>query len=520
MSRCELTASAAGFHRNRKLAAQGFVLRHGDCVIDGNSNKGGLPTRACGTVEKATFYTTNAAWLKRFHVATLAAFAAIVNVAMLGVSGRPAAGLLEPDFQPGLATVAACAADTSTSVPDQTFKRELDMTLLFRVIAAAAAFSFIACVAHAQDKAADKVKVGLITTLSGPPAVIGQQQRNGFQLALKELGNKLGGRDVELQVQDDELKPDVAVSKVKAFVERDKVDFVVGPVFSNILAAIIRPVTESGAFMISPNAGTSSFAGKDCNPNLFVVSYQNDQNAEAMGKYAQDIGLKKVFLMAPNYQAGKDEIAGFKRYYKGDVADEVYVPLNQLDYAAELSKIAAAQPDAIFVFAPGGMGVNFVKQFRQAGLADKIKFLSAFTVDEGTLPAQQDAALGFLAGGNWAPNVDNPQSKAFVAAYEKEYGAVPATYAFQAYDAVNLLDSALKLTKGDTSNKDALRAALMKADFKSVRGDFKFNTNHYPIQNFYVVKAAKRPDGKYQTEIVERVFSNYSDPYAADCPMR
>jgi branched-chain amino acid transport system substrate-binding protein len=230
--------------------------------------------------------------------------------------------------------------------------------------------------------------------------------------------------------------------------------------------------------------------------------------------------MKKIFLMAPNYQAGKDEIAGFKRYYKGDVVDEIYVPLNQLDYAAELSKIAAAQPEAVFVFVPGGMGVNFVKQFRQAGLADKIKFLSAFTVDEGTLPAQQDAALGFLAGGNWAPNLDNPQNKAFVAAYEKEYNAVPASYAFQAYDAIKLLDSALKATKGDTSNKDALRAALMKADFKSARGDFKFNTNHYPIQNFYVVKVAKRPDGKFQTEIMEKVFTNYSDQYAAECPMK
>ena len=396
---------------------------------------------------------------------------------------------------------------------------ELDMTLLFRVIVSAAAFSFIACVAHAQDKAADKVKVGLITTLSGPPAVIGQQQRNGFQLALKELGNKLGGRDVELQVQDDELKPDVAVSKVKAFVERDKVDFVVGPVFSNILAAIIKPVTESGAFVISPNAGTSSFAGKDCNPNLFVVSYQNDQNAEAMGKYAQDTGLKKVFLMAPNYQAGKDEIAGFKRYYKGDVADEVYVRLNQLDYAAELSKIAAAQPDAIFVFAPGGMGVNFVKQFRQAGLADKIKFLSAFTVDEGTLPAQQDAALGFLAGGNWAPNIDNPQSKAFVAAYEK-IGAVPATYAFQAYDAVNLLDSALKLTKGDTSNKDALRAALMKASSSPCAA----TSNSTPTTIQSRTSTSSRLRSALMVNIrprsVEKVFSNYSDPYATDCPMK
>jgi branched-chain amino acid transport system substrate-binding protein len=389
-----------------------------------------------------------------------------------------------------------------------------------RVIGAGAAIALLAGSALAQDKAADKVKIGLITTLSGPAAVIGQQQRNGLQLALKELGNKLGGHNVELLIQDDELKPDVAVSKVKALVERDKVDFVVGPVFSNILAAIIKPATEGGAFMISPNAGTSSFAGKDCNPNLFVVSYQNDQNAEAMGKYAQDSGLKKVLLMAPNYQAGKDEIAGFKRYYKGEVADEVYVPLNQLDYAAELSKIAAAQPDAIFVFLPGGMGVNFVKQFRQAGLADKVKFLSAFTVDESTLPAQQDAALGFFGGGNWAPNMDNPQSKAFVAAYEKEYGAIPATYAFQAYDAVKLLDSALKQTNGDTSNKDALRAALAKADFKSVRGDFKFNTNHYPVQDFYVVKVAKRPDGKYETEIMQKVFSGFADPYAAECAMK
>jgi branched-chain amino acid transport system substrate-binding protein len=392
--------------------------------------------------------------------------------------------------------------------------------MLLRAIGVTAAIALVAGSAMAQDKAADKLKIGLITTLSGPPAAIGQQQRNGLMLALKELGGKLGGRDVELLVQDDELKPDVAVSKVKAFIERDKVDFVVGPVFSNILAAILKPVTESGTFMISPNAGTSSFAGKDCNPNLFVVSYQNDQNAETMGKYAQDSGLKKVFLMAPNYQAGKDELAGFKRYYKGEVADEVYVPLNQLDYAAELSKIAAASPDGIFVFLPGGMGVNFVKQFRQAGLADRVKFLSAFTVDEGTLPAQQDAALGFFGGSNWAPNMDTPQNKAFVAAYEKEYGAVPATYAFQAYDAIKLLDSALKATRGDTSNKDALRAALKKADFKSIRGDFKFNSNHYPIQNFYLVKVAKRPDGKYQTEIVQKVFSDFADPYAADCPMK
>ncbi len=374
--------------------------------------------------------------------------------------------------------------------------------------------------AATQGQAQEKLKIGILTTLSGPPAVLGTQQKNGFQLAVKTLGGKLGGREVELIVQDEELKPDVAVTKARAMVERDKVDFVVGPIFSNILAAILKPVTDGGAILISPNAGTSSFAGKDCNQNLFVVSYQNDQNHEVMGKYAQDSGFKKVFLMAPNYQAGKDALTGFKRYFKGEIADEVYVPLGQLDYSAEIAKIAAAKPDAIFVFIPGGMGINFVKQFRQAGLADKMAFLSAFTVDESTLPAQQDAALGFFGGANWAPSLDNPQNKAFVAAYEKEYGAIPATYAFQAYDAALLIDSALRATKGDTSNKVALRAALMKADFQSLRGKFKFNTNHYPIQDFYIVKVVKRADGKYWTQIVKKVFEDYSDPYAKECHMQ
>jgi branched-chain amino acid transport system substrate-binding protein len=369
-------------------------------------------------------------------------------------------------------------------------------------------------------QAQEKLKIGVIATLSGPPAVLGQQLRNGFNLAVKTLGGKLGGREAEVIVADDELKPDVAVTKVKALVDRDKVEFVVGPIFSNILGAIMKPVTEGGAILISPNAGTSNFAGKDCNPNFFVTSYQNDQVFGVSGKHAQDTGIKKVFLMAPNYQAGKDALAGFKAFFKGEVADEVYVPLNQLDFSAELSKIAAAKPEAIYVFLPGGMGVNFVKQFRQAGLADGVTFLSAFTVDESTLPAQQDAALGFFGGSNWAPDLNTPQNKEFVAAYEKEFNAVPATYAFQAYDAALLIDSAVRAVGGNVGNKDALRAAMMKADFKSLRGGFKFNTNHYPIQDFYLVKVAKRADGKFETQIVKKVFENYADTHAKDCPMK
>jgi len=378
----------------------------------------------------------------------------------------------------------------------------------------------LVAIAETPADAQDKLKIGLISTLSGPPAVIGQQQRNGFNLGIKQLGGMLGGREVEVIVADDELKPDLAINKVRTMIERDKVDFLVGPVFSNILQVILKPVVDREAILISANAGPSSYAGKECSPNLFVTSYQNDQVHEVLGKHAQDSGLKRLFLIAPNYQAGKDAMAGFKRDFKGEVVDEVFVPLGQLDYSAELTKIANAKPDAIFVFLPRGMGVNFVKQFRQAGLANTVTFLSAFTVDEGTLPAQQDAAIGFFGGANWAPNLDNPENKQFVAAYEREFGAVPATYAFQLYDTVMLIESALKEVKGNLADKDKVRAALRKADFKSVRGNFKFNRNHYPIQDFYLVKVAKRPDGKYQTEIVKKVFADYQDHYAPECPLK
>lgn len=387
------------------------------------------------------------------------------------------------------------------------------MSKALPIFAAFAAFGLATPLAAADGK----LKVGLVLTLSGPSAVLGQQARDGFQLALKDFGGKLGGREVEVIVVDDELKPDVAVTKAKALVERDKVDFVVGPIFSNILQAIHKPVTEGGAILISPNAGTSTFAGKGCNPDFFVTSYQNDQIHEVMGKVAQDRGYKRVYLLAPNYQAGKDAIAGFKRHFKGEVVEESYVPLNTLDFQSELAKIAATQPDAMFTFMPGGMGVNLVRQFRQAGLADRIPFLSAFTVDESTLPAQQDAALGMLGAMTWAPNLDNPLNKKFVAEYERAYNSVPGSYAMQAYDAASLIDGALKATHGDTSNKEALRTALKKADFSSLRGDFKFGVNNFPVQDFYLVKAAKRPDGKFQTEIVEKVFDDYADVYSKEC---
>ena len=365
--------------------------------------------------------------------------------------------------------------------------------------------------------AQDKVRIGLIYTLSGPPAALGQQSKNGFELAVKHLGGKMGGKEVELFVADDELKPELAIQKVRALMDRDKVDIVVGPIFSNVLVAIHKSVIDAGKILISTNAGASSFAGAACNSHFFVTSYQNDQIYEALGKVATDKGYKSVYAMVPNYQAGKDAIAGFKRTYKGQIVEESFVPLNNLDFQSELSKLNAKKPDALFTFMPGGLGISLIKQFNQAGLKGKLPILSAFTADEATLPALQDAAEGVYGALTWAPNLDNPQNKKFVADYEKAYNAVPASYAMQAYDAAMLIDSAVRATGGNLSDTKAFAAALKKADFKSVRGPFKFNVNGYPIEDFYLTKVAKRADGKFQTEIVEKVLSNNADEYAKDC---
>ncbi|WP_407493039.1 ABC transporter substrate-binding protein [Pseudooceanicola sp. MF1-13] len=375
--------------------------------------------------------------------------------------------------------------------------------------------------AFAQDVPAsandDVLKIGLVYTLSGPPAALGEQARDGFMLAAEKLG-EIGGMETEIIVIDDEGKPDLAAEKARELVQRENVDFVVGPIFSNILMAMVQPVTSTGTILISTNAGTSTLAGESCNPNFFTTSYQNDQNHEVMGAYAEQQGYKNVFLMTPNYQAGKDSQAGFKNSYTGGTAGEVYTELGQLDFSSELAQIAAFQPDAVFTFMPGGMGVNLVKQYSQAGLTS-IPFLSAFTVDETTLPATQDAAVGMLGGANWAPDLDNEANKEFVDAYIAKYNAVPGTYAMQAYDAAQLIDSAVKKLGGDLTDRDALRAAIHEADFDSPRGDFSFGSNNFPIQDFYLVEAVKREDGMYGTSIKEKIFDDYVDNYAAQCEM-
>lgn len=380
-------------------------------------------------------------------------------------------------------------------------------------IASLAIGTFISSAAMAED-----LKIGMVVTLSGPPAALGQQIVDGFELALDDKDGMLGGQKVELIVEDDELKPDVALLKATSLIEKDQVSFVVGTVFSNMLQAIFKPIVQSETFLISPNAGPSTFAGKNCNPYFFVTSYQNNQNAEIGGLIANEEQFKNVFAMVPNYQAGRDNIDGFKQTFNGELTDEVFTPLGHQDFSAELARMSTSGADAIFTFMPGGMGVRLVNQFANAGLSESMKFMSVFTTDETTLPGQKDAAVGFLAAGTWAPDMPGDASAAFVAAFEEKYGYIPGGYAMQAYDSANLIDSAVAKVD-DLSDKDAVRAALKQADFSSLRGDFSFNNNHYPIQDFHMLSVVKRDDDQYHTSFVRTVAEDYADSFYQDCKM-
>lgn len=375
-------------------------------------------------------------------------------------------------------------------------------------------------VATGAPAVAEPVKIAFMNSLSSTSSVGAKQARDGFALALKALDGKFGGVETQVIWEDDEGQPDVAVTKAKTLIERDHVDAIVGFTFTNVAMAALKPVVELKTFLISTNPGPAPLAGKRCSPYFFSVSYQMDLESGASGQYANDAALDSVFLIAPNYQAGKDLLGGFKRLYKGKIVEEDYTPLHQIDYSSDIARIAAAKPSALFVFMPGAPGVNFVKELRQAGLADKVTFLSAFTIDEAALPALQDSALGLYGSADWAPNLDNPANKEFVANFEKAFGYVPSNFSAHAYDAAMLIDSAVRAVHGKVSDKDALRAALKAADFYSVRGEFKFNTNQFPIQNYYLVKAAKRDDGKYETEIVKNVMPMQGDEYAKECPMK
>jgi branched-chain amino acid transport system substrate-binding protein len=372
----------------------------------------------------------------------------------------------------------------------------------------------------AAPAAAQKLKIGYITTLSGGGAVLGKHQRDGFALGVEMLGGKVGGLDTEVIYGDDQRKPDVGRQVADKMVKKDKVQFIAGPIWSNILLAIQRPVTRAKVFLISTNAGASPMAGRLCNPYYFTTSWNNDNMPEATGQLVNDDGVKNTFLMAANYQAGKDMIAGFKRTYKGKIAGQIMTKLGAKDYQAEISQLRSRKPEALYVFLPGGMGIAFMKQWGASGAGKNIRLYTVFTVDWATLPASGVNAVGSFHANYWSPDLDNAANKKFVAAFKKKYGYMPSNFAAQAYDAPFLIDSAVRAVGGNLKDHDGLRAAMRKADYASTRGKYTYNVNHHPIQNYYKREVVRGADGK--ATIVNRgiVLKNHKDAYYKQCKMK
>jgi branched-chain amino acid transport system substrate-binding protein len=370
--------------------------------------------------------------------------------------------------------------------------------------------------------AGDSIKIGFVNTFSGPNAAIGNDMRNSFELALDHLGRKMGGKPVEVIYEDDQQKPDVGKQKTEKLVQSDHVDFIAGYIWSNVLLASLKTAVDSQTFLISANAGPSQLAGELCSPYVFSTSWQNDQTPAAMGLYLNQKGVKSVFLIGPNYAAGKDMLAGVKSTFKGEVKGEEYtVWPSQLDFSAELSKARASGAASIFVFYPGAAGVQFLNQYAQAGLKAQMPLYTAFTVDELSLPLQKDNAIGVPGAQEWVNDLPNEQNKKFVADYRKKYPNLrPTYYGAQAYDAAQLINSAVVAVGADTSKKDAMKAAMEQANFPSLRGSFKYGNNHIPIQNFYLQDVVKDADGALSLKTVATIVKDDQDRFHDKCPMK
>ncbi len=376
----------------------------------------------------------------------------------------------------------------------------------FRTFATAIGIGVTALAAQAED-----VKVGMITTLSGGGAGLGIDVRDGFMLAVKQAARD----DIEVVIEDDQRKPDVAVQLADKMIQSEKVDVLTGIIWSNLAMAVIPASVAQGKFYLSPNAGPSLLAGKGCDPNYFNVAWQNDNLHEAAGAYATSAGLANSFILAPNYPAGQDALTGYKRLYEGELAGEIYTKLGQTDYASEIAQIRASGADSVYFFLPGGMGISFLKQYADSGL-DIPVVGPAFSFDQGILQAVGEAALGVKNTSQWNKDLDNAANRAFVASFQEEYDRLPSLYASQGFDTANLLMSAMD--KADVSDTEAFRAALKEADFASVRGDFEFGPNHHPVQDIYVREVIKEGD-VYTNKIIGTALEDHADAYADQCSM-
>lgn len=385
------------------------------------------------------------------------------------------------------------------------------------VLSSTLAVAALAGAALAQE---EQLTIGYINTLSGPAGSYGVEMLNAYQLGLEHTGGTMGGIPVELVTGDDQARPQIAIQLAREMIERDEIDFMSGLLFSNVGEAVNSVVLPSGRMVVASVGGSSTLAGEGCQENYFIASWNTDTMFEAIGAYLRKTGVERVAAIATNYQAGWDAVAGLKLGYEGDLVGEVLVQLDQTDFGAELSQIRAADPEAIVMFLPGGSGIAFQRQFTQSGMRETVdRYLATFQADETTFSALGDAAVGLINAGPWSPELDNAANEKFVSGFREAYGRNPSVLAAMSYDTVLLLDAAIAAVDGNVQDLEAFREALQTVEFESVRGNFSFGNNHFPIQDFYISEIVRDDEGNLQNALIDRVFEDKADAHHTACPL-
>lgn len=390
----------------------------------------------------------------------------------------------------------------------KTLPRSLRRSLAAVAMSCAFALPQMAPAQNSETPPQERLKVAMLTTLSGGGSALGKDIRDGFLLALKLDPDA----PLDVNIVDDERNPERAVELVNKMLGEDY-DVFTGLVFSNLAVKIVPLVTENNKIYVSPNAAPSLLAGEKCHKYYFSVSWQNDTQHEAMGEYMYREGYQLPFVVAPDYPAGHDAATGFKRFY-GPVVAEEFTKLGQKDYSEVIEKIKASEAETVYYFLPGAMGVNFIKQFSESG-APQILFGPASSFDQTILDAIGDVAIGVYNTSQWVKEIDYPQNVIFVEEFFKAYDRYPSHYAQQGYDAALILIAAMKET--DTPHDvDALRQAILDAKFDSPRGAFRFDTSQHPIQDF-VVRQVVRDENGLTNKFVDYAMYDRGSEYVDEC---
>ncbi|CAA7617917.1 ABC transporter substrate-binding protein [Magnetospirillum sp. SS-4] len=364
------------------------------------------------------------------------------------------------------------------------------------------------------------IVVGVIATLSGPGAMAGQDSLDGFTTALRQMGGRFANQEVRVVPVDDRGSPDVAMQVTRRLLEREKVDFILTAVSQASMAAIVKPLNESRTFILNLDAYPDGLFGARCSASLFGLGTPPDAVSEAAGMHFANEKYRRLVVIGHDTRQTDMAVAALRRTWGGEDVTVLKARHGAATFAPEIRRIRELAPDAVYTLLSGGMGLALVRDYAAAGLKADIPLLGVWSnFERPHLTAMDDQGLDLLNVAPWSPDLDSPLNKRMISDFELEYGRPATSWVAQGYDSALLLEAAMKVTAGRTSDREAVRNALRRAEFASVRGGFRFETNHAPVINLYLRRVARDAKGRLTEETRGVLAREWRGRDAAHCPM-